>query len=498
MGRATTIFSAVFLALGGFLFGYDSGIITSTIALPTFVDYFGTPSDSTTGGIVSAFQGGAILGTIINMFAADWLGRRRTVFAGSAVSCLGASLQAGAVSIPMIIVGRFIGGVAVGMLTSTIPMYAGELSEAKFRGILSGLLQWMLSWGFLVAQWLGYGCSFVTSSFSCKSARPFCSTYADRSTNLYGLPGRFPLAFQNLPSLILLVGIFFLDESPRWLMEKDRHEEARAVLDRLRSGEDPDLIELELQEIRDAIVADRAVGDISWKSILTRPTWRKRLLLGCGVQAFGPLSGINVMNYYGPRIYGILGISAQTSLMIIGISGALSIVYCTVGLWLLEKAGRVKPLIVSAAGLAAALLVNAVQGQYFGAGNGNQLRSMVAMNFVFSLFYTPLGIISWVYPAEIFPVEVRALGNAITTFTNWTVNLIFAQFTPDALTAIEFKYFYVFFVFNLVAVLCYTFFYPETMGRTLEQMDELFGDHAVDMKDGVVAKKEVAITQEAE
>jgi MFS family permease len=168
MGRATTIFSAIFLAIGGFLFGYDSGIIGSTIALPTFVDYFGKPSDTITGGIVSAFQGGAILGTIINMFAADRLGRRRTIFVGSAVSCLGASLQAGAVSIPMMIVGRFIGGVAVGMLTSTIPMYAGELAEAKFRGVLSGLLQWMLSWGFLVAQWLGYGCSFVTSSFSCQ------------------------------------------------------------------------------------------------------------------------------------------------------------------------------------------------------------------------------------------------------------------------------------------------------------------------------------------
>ncbi|KAK4122705.1 general substrate transporter [Parathielavia appendiculata] len=477
MGRATTFLSAVFLALGGFLFGYDSGIITSTIALPTFVDSFGKPSDTTIGGIVSAFQGGAILGTIINMFAADRLGRRRTIFAGSAVSCLGASLQAGAVSIPMVIVGRFIGGVAVGMLTSTIPMYAGELSEAKFRGILSGLLQWMLSWGFLVAQWLGYGCSFVAGSFS----------------------WRFPLAFQNVPSLILLVGIFFLHESPRWLMEKDRHEEARAVLDRLRSGQDRDLVELELQEIREAILADRAMGDISWKSIVTRPTWRKRLLLGCGVQAFGPLSGINVINYYGPRIYGILGISAQTSLMIIGINGALSIIYCTIGLWLLEKVGRVKPLIVSAAGLAAALLVNAVQGQYFDAGNGNQMRSMVAMNFIFSLFYTPLGIISWVYPAEIFPVEVRALGNAITTFTNWAVNLIFAQFTPDALTAIEFKYFYVFFVFNLFAMLCYIFFYPETMGRTLEQMDELFGDHPVAVKDMVIAEreKEIVITQEA-
>jgi MFS family permease len=287
-------------------------------------------------------------------------------------------------------------------------------------------------------------------------------------------------------------------------MEKDKHEEARAVMNRLRSGQDQGLIELEIREIRDAIVADRAMGDINWKSILTRPTWRKRLLLGCGVQAFGPLSGINVINYYGPRIYSILGISAQTSLMIIGINGALSIVYCTIGLWLLEKVGRVKPLIVSAVGLAAALLVNAVQGQYFDADDGNQLRSMVAMHFVFSFFYTPLGIISWVYPAEIFPVEVRALGNAITTFTNWTVNLIFAQFTPGALTAIEFEYFYVFFVFNVIAVLCYIFFYPETMGRTLEQMDELFGDQLVPhaMKEPVGAEaamsKQEAIIQEAE
>lgn len=177
--------------------------------------------------------------------------------------------------------------------------------------------------------------------------------------------------------------------------------------------------------------------------------------------------------------------------MIIGISGALSVVYCTIGLWMLDRVGRVKPLIVSAAGLAAALLINAVQAQFLNPNNVNQLRSMVAMNFIFSLFYTPLGIISWVYPAEIFPVEVRALGNAITTFANWVVNLIFAQFSPAALTKIGFAYFYVFFVLNLVALLCYWFFYPETKGRTLEQMDVLFGDqlvpHALDDPEGAMA-----------
>ncbi|OLN86688.1 High-affinity glucose transporter 5 [Colletotrichum chlorophyti] len=472
MGRLTTVFSAIFLAIGGFLFGYDSGIITSTISLPTFKDYFNNPSDTVDGGIVSAFQGGAILGTIINMLFANSLGRRNTIFAGSVVSCIGSALQAGAVNMAMMIVGRFIGGVAVGMVTSTIPMYASELSEAKYRGVLSGLLQWMLSWGFLIAQWLGYGCSFNTTQFS----------------------WRFPLAFQAVPGVILVAGVYFLQESPRWLMEKDRHEEARRSLAKLRSGLDEETIDLEFREIRDVILADRALGDVSWKSIITKPSWRKRLLLGCGVQAFGPLSGINVINYYGPRIYEILGIDTHTSLMIIGISGALSIVYCTIGLWLLDRVGRVKPLIVSASGLAAALLVNAVQAQYLNENNANQLRSMVAMNFVFSMFYTPLGIISWVYPAEIFPVEVRALGNAITTFTNWTVNLVFAQFSPSALSSIGFKYFYVFFVFNLIAMVCYIFFYPETKGRTLEQMDELFGDQLVPhaMQDSVGAAAAVS------
>jgi len=170
----------------------------------------------------------------------------------------------------------------------------------------------------------------------------------------------------------------------------------------------------------------------------------------------------------GPEIYKILGISNSTSLMIIGISGSLSIVYCSIGLWALERFGRVKPLIISAFGLGAALVCNAAMSQHLDPTNGNMLRAMVAMNFVFSLFYTPLGIISWVYPAEIFPVEVRAFGNATTTFTNWTLNLIFAQFTPQALDSIGFRYFYVFFAFNMVAMLCYIFFYPGKLQARLD------------------------------
>lgn len=154
--------------------------------------------------------------------------------------------------------------------------------------------------------------------------------------------------------------------------------------------------------------------------------------------------------------------------------------------------------------MGAALVTNAALSQHFDPSNANQLRAMVAMNFVFSLFYTPLGIISWVYPAEIFPVEIRNQGNSLTAFTNWTINLIFAQFSPGALKSIGFRYFYLFFVFNLCAMLCYILFYPETKGRTLEQMDEMFGDQTVPhaLEDPVAAeaameKAAVGIREEA-
>ncbi|RAH42504.1 sugar porter family MFS transporter [Aspergillus brunneoviolaceus CBS 621.78] len=457
MTKISTLLSAVFLAIGGFLFGYDSGIVTSTIAQTEFIKYFSNPSDTVTGGVVSAFQGGAILGTIINMFTGDRLGRKLSVFAGACISVFGCALQAGAVNMTMLIIGRFIAGAAVGMLTSTVPMYAGEMAEAQTRGMMSGLLQWMLSWGYLVAQWLGYGCSFNNTAFQ----------------------WRFPLAFQCVPGVVLMCGVWFLQESPRWLMEQDRHEEALATLHKLHGDGTPEktsYIELEYQEIRDTIEAERAHNSITWTSILTKPSWRRRLILGCGVQAFGPLSGINVINYYATRIYSSLGFDTRTTLMIVGISGALSIVWATIGLWALERVGRVKPLIISAAGMAGALVCNAAMSQHWNENNANQLRAMVAMNFVFSFFYTAPGIISWVYPAEIFPVDIRNQGNSCTTFVNWSVNLIFAQFSPTALTNIGFRYFYVFFVFNIIAMICYIFFFPETKGKTLEQMDALFGD----------------------
>ncbi|GAB5592362.1 hypothetical protein Unana1_07262 [Umbelopsis nana] len=461
MGLLRALFTAVFACVGSFLFGYDSGVITNVIAQKHFVARFKSPSSAEQGGIVSSYTGGAVIGCVLVYYLGDILGRTRSIFLGAFVVTFGCALQAGCNSIAMLIAGRLIAGIAIGILSTANPVYCSEVAPPSWRGAMTGLQQWMLSWGYLAAQWIGYGSSFSDSDFQ----------------------WRFPLAFQCIPALILTVGILFQLESPRWLCEKGRNEEAKTVLRKLHyNGHNEDFLDLEYKEICEVIEMDRKMAVKSWKGLFARSSWRKRLALACGIQLATQTSGINVINYYGPQIYAALHIGTQTSLMIIGISGALSVVYCTIGLWLLEGVGRIKPLVVSCYGMALCLLINAVLSQTVDPNtttNLNALRASVSMNFLISFFFTPLGINSWVYPAEIFPTEIRARGNALSTVTNWIFNLIFAQVSPIALAKVGYKYFYAFMVFNLISGTCFLYLFPETKGRTLEQIGQLFGDQIV-------------------
>jgi MFS family permease len=184
----------------------------------------------------------------------------------------------------------------------------------------------------------------------------------------------------------------------------------------------------------------------------------------------------------GPRIYESLKITTKTSLRIIGINGTLALLYTTITLACIDRVGRVKPMFLGALGCGVAMLVEAILSTYFpGAtsSNSNALRARVPMAFVIGFFFVGLGVNSWVYPSEIFPTNIRAKGNYVTTFTNGTTGLVFAQISPTALGNIGFKYFYVFFAFNMISATCFYCFYPETKGLTLEQLDSLFGDQLV-------------------
>lgn len=466
MPRLIVSFCCVFAALGSFLFGYDSGIIGSVIAIPAFEAHIGHGklSDNATGGIVSAYTGGAIIGSLAVSLVADRFGRRMAIFVGSIFAALGGALQGGANNIASMVIGRLVAGFAIGMLSATIPNYCSEVAPPNIRGLLGGMQQWMLGLGFVVAQWVGYGGSKATGPFG----------------------WRFPLSLQVLPALILCAGILSLPESPRWLLEHGKLTEAHSTLERLhlnRTRSNVDFVAREFQEIRDAILAEKAaITSVSWRTMFKNAPYRRRLLLACGIQALTQTSGINVINYYGPRIYATLGVSVSTSLFIIGVYGAFAQVWNTVCLTVLDRIGRRKLLLPSMFGMGAALCVNATLAQYFNpetSTNQNALRASVSMNFVFSIFFTSLGVISWVYPAEIMSTAIRARGTSLSTVTNWSLNLLFAQCSPLALSNMGYRYFYIFAALNWTGGVLIYFFYPETLGRTLEQLDELFGDQRV-------------------
>jgi sugar porter (SP) family MFS transporter len=326
--------------------------------------------------------------------------------------------------------------------------------------------QWMLGLGVVVAQWVGYGCSLHTGAFS----------------------WRFPLAVQAAPAVILGIGVWFLPESPRWLIEKGHKDAGKAVLNRLHLNHartNTDLVESEFTQICETIASDSRTVVSSWRQLLfSSPTWRHRVLLACGIQAFTQCSGTNVIQVYSPRIYRSLGLPTSTTLMITGVWGALAQFWNTVFLLFIDRVGRRKLLIPSLLGMGAALCVEATLARYYGnfapdadpsvPSSPAALRAAIAMFFVFSLFFTSLGLISWLYPAEIFPTAIRARGSSIATATNWSLNLVFAQCSPIALTTLQYKYFYCFVAFNWAAAVIVWACYPETAGKSLEEVGEVF------------------------
>ncbi|KAK1924540.1 general substrate transporter [Papiliotrema laurentii] len=460
--------AAIFAATGSFLFGYDSGIIGSVISpgYTHFHDYFDAPSDSVIGAIVSVFAGGAFFGALIAGQTADRIGRKRTIQLGSLVAVIGCTLQTAAVNAAMLIVGRAVAGLSIGILSMIVPMYQAEISPPHARGLLSGWTQMMISWGFFAANWIGYGCQFIngTGQF------------------------RVPLAIQIVPAVVLLVGMFFLPYSPRWLVGQGRNEEAKNTLIRLHGGRKKaslEAVNAEYEEMCAQIEWEKENVSSSYMDLISNRPNLHRTVCGCLVQAMCQWTGVNVNNYYGPTIYTALGFGGTTTLMINGISGAWGVICVfTFITFIVDRIGRRKPLILGAVALALCMAWQTGTNAPFSKDPNYQSKATgiagIAAVFVFSwMFSWSFGPVSWIYQSEIFPMNIRALGASVSTASNWLNNVIIAQVTPPAFKHLGYKYFLVYMATNLSnAVVCY-FLFPETKGKTLEEIGLLFGDDTV-------------------
>ncbi|KAJ5915151.1 hypothetical protein N7454_011263 [Penicillium verhagenii] len=500
---------ASFSTLGGLLFGYDQGVISGVITMESFGARFPRVfSDSGfKGWFVSTLLLAAWLGSLINGPISDRVGRKVSMNLAVIVFVIGSAIQCAAVSIPMLFVGRAIAGLAIGMLTMVVPLYISEVSIPEIRGGLVVVQQLSVTIGILISYWLDYGTNYIGGT-RCAPNIPYTGgTATSPSFDPYqdvpsgGCTGqseaswRLPLALQIVPAITLGIGMLFFPDSPRWLLMKERDDDSLAALSRLRrqSIDDP-ILQNEYLEIKASIMLENSFAKehfpslsgfklhiAQYISLLTNWARFRRLAIGCTVMFFQQFMGCNAMIYYAPTIFAQLGLSGNTtSLLATGVYGIVNCLSTLPALFFIDRVGRRPLLMAGATGTCISLaIVGGILGGYGASLPNHKAAGWVGIAFIyiydinFSYSFAPIG---WVLPSEIFNLSIRAKAMSITTSATWMCNFIIGLVTPEMLDSITYGTYIFFAVFCLLA-LAFTFFcIPETRGKTLEDMDLIFGD----------------------
>ncbi|CEP12021.1 hypothetical protein [Parasitella parasitica] len=457
--RASTLLAAI----GFLLFGYDQGVMSGVVANELFIDTMGNPNSGLMGAIVALYEIGCMAGALSTGRVGDWLGRRKTIRYGCLILIIGAILQTAAVNAPMMIVARIITGVGNGMNTATIPVYQAELSPPKSRGAHVAFEASLLTVGVAIAYWLEYGLYFVDSEFA----------------------WRFPLAFQMVFAIVLGIASFILPESPRWLQAHGYEAECKEVLARLWSDCDtthPRCI-AEWEEIRDGIELERREGISSYIELFKKGKMnnRYRVLLGMGGQLIQQFGGINVISYYLTDVFKQAGMTTEKAMLMAGVDSIIYFLGAVTPIFTIERLGRRWLMYAGLIGQAVTLLI--VGGcQYIVERDGNPQASSTVIafvmlyNFVFGAAW--LGL-AWLYPSEIFSTGLRAKGNSMSTAANWLGNFVVAMIAPVLFEYAKYWTFLMFGILNVIFLVPIYLWYPETKGKSLEEIEVLFASEDI-------------------
>ncbi|KAJ1311187.1 hypothetical protein OPQ81_009688 [Rhizoctonia solani] len=435
--------------------GYDSGVMTTTIAQDSFKTYFDHPSQTIIGALVSTYIAGEAIGACFAAWSCDTLGRRHTIAIAAATATIGTIIQAAAMHIGMLICGRIITGMAVGCMILTVPVYNSEISPPQHRGLLVGLSGQLIGVGSLVANWVG-----------------FASSYAPESVENFRW--RFPLAMQIPPGLIVFSGIWFLPYSPRWLITQGREDEAYSALKRLM-GSDDENFEVEFKRMKEQIKLEKSREVESFSEVWKQ--YRRRVLVSVAVQTCTSLSGVNVINYYQTILYGGVGITGKTVLLLSGAYGTLGPLVNLISLW----KGAHALAVLGAVGLVVDLtLVMILTRLYAGTANAVGQGFVIAFIFCYTvIYYLGFNSVTWIYGAEVLPVHIRSKGNALAAFSHFIFNIAVNQAAPTAFENIGYRFYALFIALNLCTAIIVWSYFPETKGLSLEEIAVLFGDEVV-------------------
>ncbi|KUJ06685.1 general substrate transporter [Mollisia scopiformis] len=460
---------SLFCGLGSFLWGYNIGILATIFVNPGFIKALHSvkPASkwaSQKGLITAIYYLGTWIGYVfLSGPLADRVGRRYSAFTGAVVTCVGAAVMTGAHgkdAYAMMIIGRIISGLGNALISTAVPLYQSEIAPAKKRGGLVVMNHIGMVTGLAAAFWAGYAYSHWTSKLG----------------NYEGW--RESVALQFIPALIFIVGLPFLPETPRWLLEKGHTDAAYKSLTYLRAAENnPAAIEEEFTEIKDSIETNKLVKEVAWYELFTDPFLFGRLWKGALLQFMAQMCGATAIKYYLPTVFIALGLSKDLSLMASGIESTLKIGLTIMEMFIIDKIGRRNSLLIGAVVMAVAMVVNgALPLAYPHNSNHASDYACIVFIFFFSFGYSVgFGPNAWVYGTEIFPTQIRAKGISICASAGAIGSIVVGQFFPVAINNIGSKTYFIFFAINVACVVILATLYPETKGKTLEEMDTIFG-----------------------
>jgi SP family galactose:H+ symporter-like MFS transporter len=436
--KAAAVFTCLLGGLAGLMFGLDIGVISGA---QQFIQHDFRISDTTLEHIVSWMMLGAAAGAIGAGWLSSTLGRKKSLLWGSLIFVVASVICGIGSSVQVLLIGRLILGVSIGILSFTAPLYLAEIAPENIRGAMVSIYQLMITIGIFVA--------FLSdTAFS------------------YSGNWHWMLGVIAIPGALFFVGIFALPESPRWLMMRGLNEQATKVLTKLRGN--PEVVQKEEAEIAEQL----KIPQRGWHMFLENRNFRRSVGLGILLQIVQQFTGMNVVMYYAPRIFQDMGYHTEAQLWFTAIVGLVNVLATLIAIFLVDKWGR-KPILYT--GFSVMAIGLGVVGTMMHLGIVTQPERLftVAMLLVFIVgFAMSAGPLIWILCSEVQPIKGRDFGIAISTLTNWVANFVVGFTFLSLLNNFgHAQTFWLYAGFNVVFLVITFFLIPETKGVTLEHIE---------------------------
>lgn len=446
-------------ATGGLLFGFDTGVISG--AIPFFQHYFAL-TDGMIETITTAVLMGAIFGALLGGRLTDVLGRKKIILGSALIFVAGAVWSGLAATEYDLIFARLLLGVAIGVSSFSVPLYIAEIAPAKNRGALVSMFQLLITVGILASYLSDLGFADETDM---------------ECWRMMFLVGVFP-------ALILLIGMMFLPETPRWLMQRGREAESRSVLERI---ETPELVEQQMEQMRAEI--EKSTDVVGWRELF-KPWMRTPLIIAIGIMFFQQFVGINTVIYYSPKIFLMAGFEGNIAAIWASVAvGMINLLFTIVSVYFVDRIGRRKLYFIGMTGIACSLVL--LGGCFLFHDALGNLGKWVSISLVFSyiaFFAVSIGPLAWLIISEVFPQKVRGLGSSIGSLAVWVFNAVvtftfFKIVKAFTISGTEISVngenfgnpsgaFFLYAVIAIIGIVWGYFYIPETKGVSLERIEE--------------------------